>query len=326
MKDVKRVNVLVLVSLIFSTFISYIGLLSAIRGFAFRQITAELVINLPLLCFIFICLYAKRNGEYPEGFSLRKDLLNIKLISLKDFLICALLGISFPRVLELINLISQLFTENKVNATAQEMCRQGNPVSAVFALGIFPAIVEELANRGILMGIYRKQSVWEAIILNSLIFAMFHGNLNQVLYAFFAGIFFSLLVEATGSIVSSFIVHMVINTSTVVKAFVMYSGTQQSGADIFAVEESGIISSLPVYLVLAAAGGIISFFLFRWLARGNGRWDYIKDLFRGRSREPAMTGTLSMRSLFTAPLILYLVIQTYNIVVNELISHGILNL
>ena len=97
-----------------------------------------------------------------------------------------------------------------------------NPKSfGIFALSVFvtcvlPAISEELLFRGVIFqGLRRRFGDVASILLSSLMFALMHQNLQQLVYPFFLGTIMSWLVLRTGSLFSSMLVHFTNNFLTI---------------------------------------------------------------------------------------------------------------
>lgn len=79
------------------------------------------------------------------------------------------------------------------------------------ATAITPALVEEFAMRGVLMGVLRKYGDGFAIIVSALVFGLMHGNLVQIPFAFILGLFFGYAVIKTGTIWTAVIIHFINN-------------------------------------------------------------------------------------------------------------------
>ena len=87
----------------------------------------------------------------------------------------------------------------------------------VFAL--FPAIYEELIFRKLILQFLRKRLPdLTAILLSSLLFAVFHLNILQGVTAFIFGIFLAVVAIRTGSIILCIYAHLLNNL-----AFILYS-------------------------------------------------------------------------------------------------------
>lgn len=78
---------------------------------------------------------------------------------------------------------------------------------------VFPALCEETLFRGSIMSLSRKIGLKIAplIILNALLFALFHANLAQLFYTFALGIILASSLIATNSIFSAILIHALFN-------------------------------------------------------------------------------------------------------------------
>ena len=98
----------------------------------------------------------------------------------------------------------------------------GSFMLATLLLAVAPAIFEELIFRGIVFqGLNKRFKTIYAMLLSSLLFALFHGNIQQLVYPFILGMVMSWIVYRTGSIVSSMIVHFINNFLVVLTGFSM---------------------------------------------------------------------------------------------------------
>ncbi len=84
-------------------------------------------------------------------------------------------------------------------------------VLAVIEIAVLPAIFEELLFRKAIFGSLKRYGVVFATICSSLAFGLVHQNLTQGIAAFFMGIVFCILVNNTGSIIPSMILHFINN-------------------------------------------------------------------------------------------------------------------
>jgi hypothetical protein len=90
----------------------------------------------------------------------------------------------------------------------------------VISMGIIGPFVEEIVFRGVILQSYQRTGrIVGSILLSSVLFGLMHMNFNQFAYATVMGIFFALLVEATGSVITSFIAHAVFNSLQIVNTF-----------------------------------------------------------------------------------------------------------
>ena len=85
-------------------------------------------------------------------------------------------------------------------------------IVSLIGYGIISPFAEEVAFRGILNTYFAKwMKPWIAILLSSLFFAFYHGNVIQGCYAFAMGACMAFICYRTGSLYSSMIFHMTAN-------------------------------------------------------------------------------------------------------------------
>lgn len=115
--------------------------------------------------------------------------------------------------------IYQLIEENEaVTAWVSSLPANGasasiRPWLALLVFAWLPAICEELAFRGfILTGLQRRFRPRTAVALSSLLFALFHLNVFQMLPTFLLGMILAYLTTRCGSILPSMLFHVLYNT------------------------------------------------------------------------------------------------------------------
>ena len=79
-------------------------------------------------------------------------------------------------------------------------------------MALFPAIAEEFAMRGVVMQSLRRWGDWFAMTMSALVFALMHGNMVQVPFAFLAGWILGYAVIRTGSLWTGILIHFINNT------------------------------------------------------------------------------------------------------------------
>ncbi len=102
-------------------------------------------------------------------------------------------------------------TENLTAAMGAEPTTLIELMLNVLYVAAIPALVEELAFRGIALGLLRKYGDGFAILISSLLFGLLHGNLIQIPFAFCVGIALAYTVVRTGSIVPAILIHFINN-------------------------------------------------------------------------------------------------------------------
>ena len=88
-------------------------------------------------------------------------------------------------------------------------------VYTVVCAALVPALFEEFAFRGMIMGSLRKFGDMFAVVVSALLFALYHGNFIQIPFAFIVGILLGLIFVITDSIWPAVIAHFINNTFSV---------------------------------------------------------------------------------------------------------------
>lgn len=89
----------------------------------------------------------------------------------------------------------------------------------IIAIGVFPALFEELLFRGVVYQGYRSISPGVAVIASAVFFGFMHGTPDQLVFAMVFGIFLALAVQITRSIWAGVIIHAANNIYTMVKVY-----------------------------------------------------------------------------------------------------------
>ena len=87
----------------------------------------------------------------------------------------------------------------------------GDPLSTFLFAGLVAPIMEEVIFRKILLDRLLPYGETFAVYGTAFLFALFHANLSQLLYAFVLGAIFALLTLRTGGIRLSALLHIIIN-------------------------------------------------------------------------------------------------------------------
>ncbi|MCF0132950.1 MAG: CPBP family intramembrane metalloprotease [Blautia sp.] len=80
----------------------------------------------------------------------------------------------------------------------------------IFCVGILGPLAEEILFRWLVYLRMRdlSKSIWIPILVSSLLFGIYHGNLSQMVYATVLGSVFAYSLEATGSLLAPVFLHM----------------------------------------------------------------------------------------------------------------------
>ena len=101
--------------------------------------------------------------------------------------------------------------QNDIANPVQELINSANIWINLVIISIFAPICEEILFRKFLIDRTIKYGAKVSIILSAVLFAFFHGNLNQFFYAFLMGGFFAYVYIKTGKITYTIILHAIVN-------------------------------------------------------------------------------------------------------------------
>lgn len=212
-----------------------------------------------------------------------KMTLRLHKIHIASFFLVILLAFTIRPVAGFITLIADLFFKDVTTSTMTQKVMQNLGLS-IFTTALLPGLVEETLFRGILYSKLRKANPIKGILLSALFFGIAHMNFQQFCYAFFLGIVFGFLIEATDSIFASMTAHMVFNGSSILLTYAM-SKVPLLNADTLdtasKVTMSSIVASIPVALI----GLVLSVLLIIAIAYLNGRLGYMRTLFQKDIRQ-----------------------------------------
>lgn len=306
------VNIVFLVTMLISVVMSFLplGFLDAYP--ALRIIISQAVLVVPVVVYM-----GKERLPYRKTVQLHP-------MKVTDLFLVLIFGVLLQPVLTLINAISMVFSTNSTNTFLFEFS-QTMPLPVMLLLvAVLPCVCEESVYRGFFYQQYKNYHPWKAILLSGFLFGLMHGNLNQFCYATAMGIVFALLIEATGSILSTMLIHFAINGFSVVMMYLypllydalkmFYQIATESGDTATAemitstmgdmtlsgaewmeqtmnmTVEIGLGDVLYVYLAPAVGSGILAYWVFRTIAIRTGRWEHVRGLFgKKEGTQPLVT-------------------------------------
>ncbi len=109
-----------------------------------------------------------------------------------------------------INSFTELFGLSS-SSDAIEMIGSSSILPILLIAGVVGPIIEELMFRKLILDRLYPFGEKLAILVSALLFALFHGNLTQFIYAFLLGVVFAYLYCRTGKILYPILLHMAIN-------------------------------------------------------------------------------------------------------------------
>ncbi len=223
-------------------------------------------------------------------------------------------------VTTLINAFSMLFVENAV-AEVSEQVLEMPFIAAFFFMAVSAPLCEEVVFRGVVYRGYRKSgSMLQAAVFSALLFALGHMNFNQAAYAFVIGIMLVLLVEATGSIWSSILYHVVFNGYSVCLMYLaesilpegLASGQPQEGEAYI----DAMVYSMSFSVIMAAGASAIAACVLVWIAKNENRTQQLKRIWTTRREKrgkiitmPFIIATALSVAFMVADVILYKMIN-----------------
>lgn len=157
---------------------------------------------IPLLLFL-----RRTGGRYRERLALRPA-------APRDFLMGLLAVLVLQPFLMLVATVTERLSGNPMDGLIEKLLQEPYWISAV-GLALLPALIEELVFRGYLLDSCRRLPLWEAALLNGLVFGLFHMNLYQFSYALILGIVFAIVTRRSGSVLPAMGMHLVNNLISV---------------------------------------------------------------------------------------------------------------
>ncbi len=185
-------------------------------SWAFSSIATVLFIGLPFLATYIVLRKKKITGILPLGTTYNKKASTYLVVAFLPLTLLSTFLINF------ISLMVQSFMGVDFTSGMEDMAVT-NVKDFLFMtlfVAIIPAILEEVAIRGVLLQPLRRFGDGFAIVVSAVIFSLLHGNMVQVPYTVVAGIYFGYIAVATGSIWPSIILHFFNNFySVMITAF-----------------------------------------------------------------------------------------------------------
>lgn len=208
-----------------------------------------------------------------------KTALRIHPIHIGSFFLIILLAFTIRPVAGLITLIGDLFFNDFTTTTMTQKVMANLGIS-IFTTAILPGLVEETIFRGVFYSKVRKANPIKGILLTALFFGIAHMNFQQFCYAFFLGIVFGILIEATDSILSSITAHMVFNGSSLFLTYLISRSGLLSTAASVSNSKVDNLSSIIAAIPMAVIGLFLTIVLIIAIAHLNGRLGYMRTWFQ----------------------------------------------
>lgn len=201
----------------------FIGFDGNFQDFYVKNGAVFLLCGQILRIIIFLLIIKFRTKIFQTKYN--RDYLKKRKISFSEVLklfvvgigLMGLINITVALMMYLSKFFPQIVSSLEVYNKASEQLMKGNMMLSVLAITIFAPISEELMLRGTLFTENERLLPYKwAIILNGIVFGVFHFNLFQGAYALIGGIVICAVYYYTESIYASILLHMINNTFSVV--------------------------------------------------------------------------------------------------------------
>lgn len=205
-----------------------------------------------------------------------------------------------------INAFSMAFSNNMIAGTMEDISTSMPYIAGISLLALLPAIVEETTFRGVLLNSFHQDShPWTAILFSALCFGCMHMNFNQIAYALVLGIIMGIVLEASGSILATMLLHFLYNATSTTLLYLLpvimkwsnqtleNSGmNEQELEQIMSVSQAtaettpGQMLSIAAIMILPALGGAaLAGMLIYLIACLNKRQFILKGMFTRKTPE-----------------------------------------
>lgn len=142
-----------------------------------------------------------------------------------------------------------LIKGNTIANPIQDIVLEISPFTALFLMVICAPIVEEYVFRKLIVDRTIQYGEKTPIVLSGLMFALFHGNLNQFVYAFVLGMFFAFIYVKTGKLVYPITLHAAINfMGSIPEMLLLKSGVFQQLANVSITDTDGLMALVTEHM------------------------------------------------------------------------------
>ncbi len=169
-----------------------------------------------LIFFLPMLIYTKTRGRKA------KEIMRLKKVDVKYFPFILLMGISVCLICGLLNVFGYMLYGNQTTTdqpTALFDFSTQNPLVLLLTMVILPAVTEELLLRGIALSEYEHYGTLRAVLITSLIFALFHANPISMLSLFVAGLCYAVLTLLFNSVWPALIAHLMNNLAALLISY-----------------------------------------------------------------------------------------------------------
>ena len=183
--------------------------LNLVQHFGWLQLN-NLAVLIIYCCIFFVPMTVYIKRRHRKG----REIMRLHPINVKYIPFTLVMSIAISLICGALNIVGyMLFTVagNDAQTTAMVAFNTQNPLVLLLTMVVLPAVTEELLIRGILLSEYEQFGTTRAVLLTSVIFALFHANPVYLLSLFVAGICYALLTLLFDSVYPALIAHLINN-------------------------------------------------------------------------------------------------------------------
>lgn len=240
------------------------------------------------------------------------QVLRLKKMHWATWLLIPVLVFCIEPLMTVLNAVSLLFVDNYIAGVSNALIEHHSLPVSLLLMAVLPAVIEESAYRGVILGNFREGSRLAAILIAGCLFGIMHMNFNQMAYAVVLGIVFGFVVEATGSIFSTMLAHFCINGISVVLSFLIsrlsFLFPQEQMPDGSTLSRHDILQVIQLYLPVAVVGTVMAAALIFALAILNGNKDSFLALFKKQEQTLAPAGEPAKKIRIVNPVLIITVL------------------
>jgi hypothetical protein len=197
--------------------------------------------------------------------------LHFQKYRVSTFFLSIVLLITASPMASWLNVLSQFFASNSTSTAIFQVTETVPMWLGILIIGCLPGLVEETLYRGIIFSAFRQRSVLTGIVVSALSFGLMHMNFNQILYAIYLGVIFALVVEATGSLASTMILHAPKLYEFLGHFYAEYANMNLEDVLNEQPTKMQLFSSLVALTPFAVGGLVLTVLLLKAIAKMNGR-------------------------------------------------------
>ncbi|MBR4447035.1 CPBP family intramembrane glutamic endopeptidase [Methanobrevibacter sp.] len=206
---------------------------------------------------------------FPVFYWLMKKLKKVEIekngVDLKTFFIYISITLTLMWIGNIIGLaVTMLLSgaiQTDISNPVQQLINSADIWFNLLVISIIAPICEEIIFRKMLIDRTIRYGAKVSIVLSALIFAFFHGNLNQFFYAFLMGGFFAYVYIKTGKITYTIILHAIVNFMGSVMSIMVANAATSLQSGFNPTDATILVVYITLLFIFIAVGfyGLITF-------------------------------------------------------------------